>query len=313
MIDRGNSDLAMALLAAFCLLFGGCSIDSAETPSVVAQKTPVVVVTSFPLFAIVTEIAGIAVVVEWPGQSAASPQDWVPSADDVRRLQSADLILLNGAGYEPWTQNLSLPRSRTIDTTTPATGLAGYANQLLSIDGKVTHQHGPQGSQSVGAVAAVTWLDPELAVAQLNRVELELIKIAPDQHGQISARATALRQRLDQLHARLQALQLKPCNILTDSSDVAYLISALKCELHTVELSVENPAADFAAALKTLEPRVLVFRENAPAAIRKLFVESGVPAVAIDVCDQAIEGRSFVDRLNENLDRLEAAIHEGSK
>lgn len=305
--------MAPLLLLALCVLFSGCSTNSENAPPVEQQKTPVVVVTSFPLYAMATEIGGDAVVVEWPGRSAASPQSWTPSGDDVRRLQSADLILLSGAGYEPWIQNLSLPRSRTVDTTTAAAGLEGYADQLLSIDGKVTHQHGPRGSQSMGAVAAVTWLDPNLAVAQLNRVELELVKVAPLHRDRISERAAALRQRLEQIAGRLKTLKRNDLPVLTDNSDVAYLVSALGFELNTLEPITDASAADFALALKLREPKLLLFRENAPAAIRKLFVESTVHAVEVDVCDQVYDGKSFVDRLNGNVDRLEAALRKVSQ
>jgi len=303
-----KNECVFTMLLACSVFCSGCSTEQIAAPSVVEQKMPVIVVTSFPLYVMVTEIGGDAVVVEWLSQSAVSPQDWVPSGDDIQRLQSADLILLNGAGYEPWTQNLSLPRSRTIDTTTATVGLAGYADQLLSIDGKVTHQHGPQGSQSEAAIAAATWLDPQLAIAQLNRVELEIVKIVPDRRDQIAVRATALRQQLLQIDVRLKALKLNAGQLLADSSDVAYLVSALKWEFHLLESAADDPAVDFSSAIETLEPRLLVFRENAPAEIRKLFVQSAVPAVAIDVCDKSDDEQSFVDRLTGNIDRLETAM-----
>lgn len=313
MILQFKSNRGAALLLSCCGLLSGCSAQPAAVTPLVEQHVPVIVVTSYPLYAMATEVGGDAVAVQWIGSDAESPPKWIPSGEDIRRLQVADLILLNGAGYEPWTQNLSLPRSRTIDTTTAASGLAGYADQLLSIDGKVTHRHGPQGSQSVGTIAAMTWLDPALAITQLDRVELELARMLPDQCEQISERATSMRQRLVQIDERLKALNLRTETLLADSSDVAYLVSALKSELRVLDSAAEDPASDFAEAIQAFEPSLLVFRKNAPAVVQRLFVESLVPAVAIDLCDQVHGEKSFVERLNGNIDRLEAGIDDDLK
>ena len=56
-----------------------------------------------------------------------SSPNWSPTVDDAKTMQQARLILVSGAGYEPWKDRVSLPGSRTRDTA------AGYYDQLIRI------------------------------------------------------------------------------------------------------------------------------------------------------------------------------------
>lgn len=239
-------------------------------------------VTSYPLFAMATEIAGDAVDVRWPSRSVASPQDWIPSTGDVRLLQSADLILMSGAGYEPWTQNLSLPRSRTVDTSKPLSGVEGATVWLLRVNGEITHQHGPRGSQTTGDLISTIWLSPELAAIQLQRVNLELGRIVPAHQVEFSERAAKLGNGLDKLNARILALSsmaafaasAEKLSVLGSSSDLAYLFASLPCEFHAMEQASGDVATEFAKMIQQFEPRILVFARKCsssnPKAMRRL-------------------------------------------
>jgi len=37
------------------------------------------------------------------------PVNWKPGSEAIARMQSADLVILNGAGYETWLGWVSLP------------------------------------------------------------------------------------------------------------------------------------------------------------------------------------------------------------
>ena len=86
-------------------------------------------------------------------------------------LQAADLVLLNGAGYEGWLNFVSLREERLVNTT------AGLADRLLLLEEAVVHQHGPEGEHSHAGNAFTTWLDPTLAAVQALAIERALASL----------------------------------------------------------------------------------------------------------------------------------------
>jgi len=168
--------------------------DSAEVPT--DTGTLLVVTSNYPLYFFTREIAGESVDLRLPAIEG-DPAAWVPTGDDVGLLQQADLVILNGAGYEAWLAFTTLPGDRTLDTT------AHVADRLLAIEEEVTHQHGPGGEHSHKGTAFTTWLDPTLAVEQARAIESRLSQLLPDQAKDFSARLADLEARLMKLDAAL--------------------------------------------------------------------------------------------------------------
>jgi zinc transport system substrate-binding protein len=135
---------------------------------------------------------GIDLVTPWSSIDG-DPAYWRPSADDIRAIQSCDLVVLNGAGYEKWAAQAALPRARTVDTT------AGAKAWLIEEIGE-THSHGPEGEHAHTGTAFTTWLSPEVAARQ---VEALADAVAAAGLGGGEA-AVALRR--DEILARLGAI-----------------------------------------------------------------------------------------------------------
>ena len=190
--------LSMALL----LLLAACGSEPAtDAPAASADGGVLVVVAiNNPLAYFAERIGGDGVTVSLAAPAAEDPASWSPKPDDIAALQSADLIVLNGAGYESWLTTVSLPGGRIIDTT------AAISEQLITIDDVVTHQHGPTGEHAHAATAFTTWLDPALAQAQANAVRDAFISAKPDRASTLTANAAALSGDLDALDSRLRDL-----------------------------------------------------------------------------------------------------------
>jgi len=168
-----------------------------DSPGTTTDKETFLVVTSnYPLYFFTREIAGGSVDLRLPAIDG-DPAAWVPDGDDVGLLQQADLVILNGAGYEAWLAFTTLPGDRILDTT------AHVADRLLAIDEEITHQHGPAGEHSHKGTAFTTWLDPTLAVEQVRAIESRLSQLLPDQAEAFSAGRSALEARLMDLDATL--------------------------------------------------------------------------------------------------------------
>ncbi len=125
------------------------------------------------------------------------PAFWIPSAEQIQLLQSADVVILNGAGAESWLNLISIDRRRLIDTSLRIT------DRLIPLEGSVQHQHGPEGEHSDRGTAFTTWLDPELAIAQARAVTDALIEITPSGEAGFRYNMANLEKDLMALDAQL--------------------------------------------------------------------------------------------------------------
>jgi hypothetical protein len=107
--ERPNSRLIFVLCWASLLptCFVGCSKESTTAiESTRRSGKPIVYTVNYPLAYFASRIGGDSIEVLFPVPEAVDPIHWTPDA--FADFQSADLILLNGAGYAKWTQQ-SIP------------------------------------------------------------------------------------------------------------------------------------------------------------------------------------------------------------
>ena len=184
----------MALLA----LVTGCSSDERAVQQQEEHRGPSVVYAgNYPLAYFAGRIAGDSVEVVLPVPVDIDPAMWVPDAGAIAELQRADLVLLNGAGYEGWLQRVTLSRSRLVDTST------AFVDRLIPVENDVTHSHGPTGDHSHAGTAFTTWLDCEFAIEHARAVLSALVRLWPENEGEYRARFADLERELLELDQAL--------------------------------------------------------------------------------------------------------------
>ncbi len=138
-----------------------------------------VAATIFPLADIAARVGGTAVEVMTLLPAGASPHTYEPKPEQVRALQSAQLLIRVGAGVDDWVDRL-LGSGGPVVTATGGIDL---------IDGG---GHG-RGDPHV-------WLDPHLVEQQIvPAIETALEKIAPDRRQELAANAAGYQRQLAQL------------------------------------------------------------------------------------------------------------------
>ncbi len=192
-----------ALLIMFVLPIAACVGEdrqaSGDDPSAKESASALVVASNYPLYFFASRIAeGVDAAPEIVLPDIdGDPAFWTPDAEQIQLLQSADVVILNGAGAEPWLDLITIDQRRLADTSVNIT------DRLIALDGAVAHQHGPQGEHSQQGTAFTTWLDPQLAIAQAQAVANELIKLAPDGETAFRDNLVTLQQELMELDLRL--------------------------------------------------------------------------------------------------------------
>ena len=185
------------LLIALTLLMVACTDkEPATTDLTELRDKPFVIASNYPLYFFTSEIAGEAIDVSLPA-IAGDPALWSPSGEDASKLQHADLLILNGAGYESWLAFTTLPDGLILDTT------ADLQSMLLPIENETVHQHGPKGEHSHKGTAFTTWLDPQLAIKQAGTILQGLNQLAPGHSEVLKSNFEKLEQRLLQLDQSL--------------------------------------------------------------------------------------------------------------
>jgi zinc transport system substrate-binding protein len=297
--------LSLALVA--------CTDDrQGAVPGTAQRLQPLTVYTvNYPLLYFAERIGGDDVRVSFPAPSDVDPAHWRPDTETILAFQSADLILLNGAGYADWTQRASLPTSRLVDTS------ASFRDRYIRLEDTVTHTHGPKGGHAHGAAAFTTWLDPHLAIEQASAIAATFAKERPD-------KAEAFESNLDALKSDLVALDERLVKVTKSIGEQPLLFShpvyqyfARRYGLNTRSLHWEPdeaPSEKMWQELKTLlashpARRMLWEKEPLPDTTTRLEA-LGVKSIVYDPCGNVPGEGDWLEVMRANVDRLARVTEE---
>lgn len=266
---------------------------------------------NYPLAYFAERLAGESAEVSYPGPPDEDPAFWQPDRAALRRLQSADLLLLNGPGYSSWVGALSLSIDRTIETT------ASFEDSWIEAEASTVHVHGPEGTDGGAHVDLTTWLDPALAREQARAIAAALSRIDPSQRELHAARLESLEDDLADLESRLkQAVGTETDRPLLASHPVyAYLERALGLNLRSVHFEPHlAPDAEGWRELDELlatHPAELMIWEGEPLpeTVRELG-NRGVRIVVFDPCAAAPSGEDWLESMRENARSLGEAFSQ---
>ena len=303
------------------LLICGCSEvkDRSSTDRLsnsTADKKPVVVVTSQPLFEVADLLAGDHIEVHKITPDHIASRNWKPQKEDVKRLQNSDLILISGAGYEPWKDRVSLPGSRLKDTA------VGYYSRFIRIPDAITHQHGPEGQHAHPGTVWATWLDPELAESQITKVADLFVELQPAASYEITATLSKIKTQLantQALAAEISAqTSAQKITIVGDSPHHHYLTSKLGWEFQYVhwdesrELTsiAKDELTALADKLPKDQPRFFLLNSLQSESATTFATEAGFAVIPIDLCEYPLQdsSNSVFERIHGNFMRLKSAL-----
>lgn len=258
-----------------------------------AQDRMRVVAVNYPLQYFAEQLLGDAAEAVFPVPADVDPSFWRPSISDISAIQSADLVLLNGAGFATWVDRVSLSRSKLVNTS------ASIEDQFIVTE-SITHSHGEGTEHSHEGLASYTWLDPSLAIAQAEAVA-----------AAISARGIApvedVENRLTALRSELNALDAEAATALADLTDVQmiathpryqyfarrYGLSIAALEWDAGAMPTDAEIADLRSLVEDSGARVLIWEAEPPAAAFEITSGLGLQNVVFPTLAQGVEDRTF--------------------
>ena len=264
---------------------------------------------NYPLAYFAQRIGGEHVTVNFPAPPDIDPAFWQPDEETVGAYQSADLVLLNGAGYAKWLDVVTLSASRLVNTSAP------FSDRYLEVEGTVTHSHGPEGDHSHEGTAFTTWLDPQLAIVHAGSIADALSARWPEHEGDFRDGMTSLEADLLVLDSALVA-----ATAAADSRPIAashpvyqYLANRYDLNLESVQWEPDGPPSgsqwnDFQRLLSE-HPATLMLWEGEPLAETSERLESlGVTVVVFDPCANIPAEGDLLSVMQRNVESLAAAL-----
>ena len=275
-------NMRIHLVVALWLALGSApvSCDRSDEPRTESSSRPLVCTSFYPTEYFVRRIAGDSVEVRCPLPADADPIFWKPDAGAISVFQKADLIVLNGAGFERWVENASLPLSRVVNTA------ESFQEEWITIESAVTHKHGPEGEHSHEGLDGHTWLDPQNAIAQASAIHEALVARLPQSSESFSSGFAELRRDLEELDRELRSLSSDaPPRLLCSHPAYNYVARRYGWEIHNLDL---DPGAELSteeiegirSVLESFPTRWILWESEPLEAVRdRLNTEFGLESV----------------------------------
>lgn len=288
-------------------LAGGIAACVFAAGAVAAQDMPRIVAVNHPLQYFTERLIGEAAEVVFPVPEGIDPSFWRPGIADISAVQSADLIVLNGAGFATWTAKVSLPRSKLVDTS------RGLQERFIAAQ-SITHSHGEGGAHSHDGTASYTWLDLTMAAAQA-----QAIAEALDARGLVAPDVVEV--RMAALAEELRATDEAARDALADAGDTVfiathpryqYLARAYDLTILSVEWDAgAMPDADQLAELQALTEQsgasVLIWEARPPEAALEAVAALGLQSSVFPPLAAPAE-RGFTESFGASVSELRQAV-----
>lgn len=264
-----------------------------------AQAEPIRIVAAESVYAdVARQIAGpgaaVSAILTNPDQD---PHLFEPTASAARAVASARIVVLNGAGYDPWMRRL-------IDAQPNAARIVVDIARLV---------HAKPGANPH------LWYDPATVPAFARALAEDLAHLDPG--GGAAAREQAFVHSLAPLHARIADMRQRWGGTEIAATEPVFgdMASAIGLKMldSRFQLAVMNgtePAASDIAALeqdlRIHRARVLIVNSQAtdPAVkrLRRIAITAGIPIVAVS--ETKPPGQSYQAWMLTQLDALDAAL-----
>ena len=153
----------------------------------------IVAITSFyPLFEFTKEVGGDTVEVSQLIPFGIEPHDWEPTVKDLQKMQQADLIVINGIGFENWVNDF--------DSINTDVVIVDTSKDITTNENTLTkHPTDPH-----------IWLNPVMAKKQVENIADALMQIDPTNKEYYSINENAYILRLEQLDEKIKQ-ELSQC------------------------------------------------------------------------------------------------------
>lgn len=299
-----NNQVRAAILAIAVIIplsgFAVWNSDNSGFAETVKPSENIIVLTSFyPLYEFASQVGQDKVDVSLLVPSGVEPHDWEPTIHDIQRMQQADLVIINGIGFENWIENIDEINSRAlIVDTSKGVEIMSTVDERLEGDPHI-------------------WLNPVMAKIQVQNIAKSLIQVDPENKKIYQENADKYITKLDSLDAKIKD-ELKGCktDFIAFHNAFSYFAIQYGLNQHTI---VKTNAPNAESTPKTLENLINQAKEFETNVI---FTEERVDTRTSQVIANELGGRvlvlsplevieddsNYIKKMEQNLLNLKEAL-----
>jgi zinc/manganese transport system substrate-binding protein len=304
------------LILPLIALFASCKPATDSEVKADAGKLRILA-TFLPVHSHASAIAGDRAVVESLIAGDIGAHDFSPRPADMQRIAKADVIVFNGAGMEPWLDDLiKQAAKKNLKKVDLSFGIKLLEN-TDALDDDHDHDHDHHGCDH-GDHNPHFWLDPILAIQQAETLRDALIAADPDGSATYQKNATEYIAKLRALDADFQKIlaPLPSKKLVTFHDAFPYL--AKRYDLENIGYISQFPERDPAPAeLAALIDRIraadvkILFAETGyeSALLQRVATETGAKVSTLDTLEVGELGpEAYLNGMGKNLETLRAAF-----
>ncbi len=235
------------------------------------------------------------------------PHDFEPKAKDLKALSSAEVFIYNGLGMEPWAEEaIAAAKNDSLVAVNASEGA-----EAIECSQAEAAEHGEYDPH--------LWLSLKGAEIEARNIKEGLIKADPENKAYYEANFDAFAEKLKTLYSeysqKFDGLGKK--SFITGHAAFAYLCRDFGLKQKSVEdvFAEGEPSPRQLAELADYcreEKATTIFAEKmvSPEVSRTLAEEIGAKVETIYTMASAEDGKSYIERMKDNLDKIYASLSE---
>ena len=291
-----------SLLLSLVLILGlltGCG-----TPTSYAQ----IAATTLPVYELTSRLCeGTGITVSrLVTESVSCLHDYSLNVGQVKAAESAEVIVMNGAGLEEFMEDTLDKSGYLID--------ASYGISLLECEEESDHDHDHGHEGHNHEVDNHIWLSPANASMMAQNICEGLCGIYPEQESKFRSNLNLLLADLNtlQIYGETQLADLSCRELITFHDGFGYFAESFDL---TILRAIEEESGSEASAAELIELIKEVEHHNLPAIFTEISGSASAASVisretgaAIHTLDMAMAGDSYFDAMYHNIDTLKEAL-----
>ena len=266
---------------------------------------------NYPLQYFAERISGNRISVVFPGPQDVDPAYWSPDIKLINQFQSADLILLNGATYAKWISWVSLPISKSVNTSTH------FKSQWIKMKEGLSHSHGKNGEHNHHGFASTTWLNPIFAIYQAEEIKKAFIKLLPEYSTEFLSNYTSLRKEMLDLDKAIRRIteDKRTLPVLASHPVYQYLEHRYGLNVHSVHwepdvMPEENEWNKLKEILRGHPAKWMIWEDTPNLAIEEELLKLDIRSTVFNPCGNKPKHGDFMQTMWKNVKGLEKIWEE---
>jgi zinc transport system substrate-binding protein len=239
----------------------------------------------------------------------ADPHDWEPTIRDRERLQKADVIIVNGIGYEHWIGSFDSNDNQGIIVDT--------SNGISTLDSEKHDDHAKEDDHDGHEdLDPHIWLNPVYAQLQVKNIANALSNSDPTNKNYYQSNAAIYNKELDLLDSKIRT-ELSGCktDFITFHNAFSYFSEEYGLTQHTIISSNDSHGEvtpqtleNIISTAKKYDIKVIFAEESSSTKTSQVIADEIGGKVLVLSPLEIVSDETYVEKMTQNLNNLKDAL-----